>query len=220
MMSRPHVAVFDLDGTLTRYDTYLRYLLGYLCAHPDRIPRAWHLPVDACLFKTGLRDNTWLKKRFLGAILGGLTQHDLSAWTRRFVDQVMKSGLRRGAVEALRRHQSRRDRTILLSASPDIFVQEIAGRLQFSECACTITERDEHGRLTGDLQDGNCYGAEKLRRMERLIGQHRGDVHVVAYGDDVSDFALLSWADEGIAVNPSRGLAALATRSRLPIVQW
>jgi len=35
------VAVFDLDGTLTRYDTYLRYLIGYIGRRPTRVLRAW-----------------------------------------------------------------------------------------------------------------------------------------------------------------------------------
>jgi len=38
---RHQVAVFDLDGTLTRYDTYLRYLIGYIGRRPTRVLRAW-----------------------------------------------------------------------------------------------------------------------------------------------------------------------------------
>ena len=39
--TRHQVAVFDLDGTLTRYDTYLRYLIGYIGRRPTRVLRAW-----------------------------------------------------------------------------------------------------------------------------------------------------------------------------------
>ena len=123
------VAVFDLDSTLTYYDTYLRYLIGFLCAHPRRVWRIWRLPLDVLMFKCRLHDNTWLKSRFLTSILGGLTKVELSLWTQRFADRVIKGGLRPSAIKVLRDHQQRGDRTVLLSASLDIFVKELAARL-------------------------------------------------------------------------------------------
>ena len=36
-MSGERVVLFDLDGTLTRRDTYLAYLIGYLLRHPARL---------------------------------------------------------------------------------------------------------------------------------------------------------------------------------------
>ncbi len=214
------VAVFDLDGTLTRYDTYLRYLIGFLLRNPCRVFRTALLPFDVIAHKIGARDNTWLKKRFLSAILSGLTDEDLHAWTHSFVDTLVARGLRPGALERLRQHQLAGDRTILLSASPDIFVREIADRLGFSECECTIAERDQAGRLTGNLAGGNCYGPEKQRRMERLLGNGRAGVHVVAYGDHRSDLPLLRWADEGILVNPSQALGRVARQFQLKTVHW
>jgi len=219
---RPHrtVAVFDLDGTLTRYDTYLRYLIGFCRRHPSRILRSWRLPLDVAVFKAQLRDNTWLKRQFLRSILGGMTEADLRSWTQCFVDRLMTKGLRPRATELLRNHQRLGDRTVLLSASPDIFVKEIAMRLNFSECLCTIAERDARGRLTGNLDGGNCYGLEKLKRMQALLGADRSDMRVIAYADHSSDLPLLRWADEAVLVNPSLALTRVAAKISLKVARW
>lgn len=217
---RSVVAVFDLDDTLTYYDTYLSYLIGFLCTHPRRVWRIWRLPLDVLMFKCRLRDNTWLKSRFLTSILGGLAEVELSPWTRRFADRVIKDGLRPSAVKVLRDHQQRGDRTVLLSASLDIFVKELAARLQFTDCICTVAARDVTGVLSGELEGGNCYGIEKLRRMERLLGAKRVTVTVVSYADHHTDVPLLCWSDRGVLVNPSPRLNRTARSMRLEVVSW
>ena len=218
--ARPTVAVFDLDGTLARYDTFVQYLVGTLRRRPGRVFRTVGLPLDVVRFKAGLRDNTWLKKRFLGAIVGGLTEADLRSWSERFAENLTATGLRPSGIERLREHQARGHRTVLLSASPDLFVREVARRLEFSDCLCTVIARDNDGRCTGDLDGANCYGPEKVRRLEGLMRQERGDVHVVAYGDHRSDLPLLRWADEGYLVNPSPSLAREADGARVKVLAW
>ena len=64
--------LFDLDGTITRRDTYLAYLLGFLARHPERLLRAAPLSLAALRYLIGERDNTWLKTTFLRAILGSI----------------------------------------------------------------------------------------------------------------------------------------------------
>ena len=38
------LAVFDLDGTITRHDTLVPYLMGYGRRHPAGLWRLWRLP--------------------------------------------------------------------------------------------------------------------------------------------------------------------------------
>ena len=50
--SRPWVAVFDLDGTLTWHDTLMPFLLRFLRRHPWRLFGLWRLPfalLELCL---------------------------------------------------------------------------------------------------------------------------------------------------------------------------
>ena len=60
----------------------------------------------------------------------------------------------------------------------------------------TQVEVDAHGHLTGRFASPNCYGPEKVRRLQ-TIEPHRATYTLVAYGDSRGDAELLEWADEG-----------------------
>jgi phosphatidylglycerophosphatase C len=216
---RATIAVFDLDGTLTQRDTFRQFLLLCLRRRPLRWLRCWHLPADLALFAFGRRDNAWLKTRFLGAVLGGAAT-ELETLAQDIIDRVMATGMRPGAVAALRRHQAAGHRTLLLSASPDIYVTAFAARLGFDDCICTIAERDAGGRLTGRLDGDNCYGEEKRRRLERFLGATRRTLHVIAYADQLSDLALMRWADAAVLVNPSPRARQAVAGTDIAVVVW
>ncbi len=206
-----HLAVFDLDSTLTRKDTYLDFLLRFLMSHPQRLPRTAGLPLDVIRFKLGQRNNSWLKQRFLQAVLGGVCRWELDTFSRRFVDRLWRRGMRQSVLERLAQHREAGDRLILVTASFDFYVRLLSEKLGIHEVVATGAEwRDD--RLSGKLAGQNCYGAEKLRRLDILLGEQRDSYHVTAYSDHHSDTELLAWADTAVAVAPTGRLAATARR--------
>src|SRR5262245_55551961 len=100
------VAVFDLDGTITRHDTYLRYLLGYLQHRPSRLFATLALPAELLRFGLGVVDNASLKARFLQAILAGNSRSELGVWTEAFLDTLCRYGLRPGALARIAQHRA------------------------------------------------------------------------------------------------------------------
>ena len=58
------ISIFDLDGTLTKSDTYLAYLVGFLKRNPKRWFKALILPFAVVMFYLKIRDNQWLKNYF------------------------------------------------------------------------------------------------------------------------------------------------------------
>jgi HAD superfamily hydrolase (TIGR01490 family) len=220
MTDKPAIAVFDLDGTITRNDTYLAYCLGYLRYRPMRAPRAWSLPLSVCAFKAGLRDNTWLKVAFLTAIFGGLPRARVDEWTDLFVRTTIGQAVRRGAAQRIAAHQRAGDRLILASASLDLYVDPLARQLGFSESIATRAAWSEDGRLTGQLAGGNLYGPGKLARLRDLLDAERDGREVIAYTDHHSDLALLRWSDRPVAVNPTRRLLAAAQGDGIAVERW
>src|SRR6266705_216686 len=109
----PTVAVFDLDGTITRHDTYLRYLIGYLRHQPSRLLSTLSLPVDLFRFALGAVDNAYVKARFLEAILAGHSRSELDVWTATFLDTLCQRDLRPGALARIAQHRTQGDRLIL-----------------------------------------------------------------------------------------------------------
>ena len=99
------VALFDLDGTITKRDTYIPFLLGFLLSYPARLWRVGSLPFAVVLHGLGLRDNAWLKAHFLAAVLGGASRSEIDPWAAVFVERVVAGGLRRKARSVIEHHR-------------------------------------------------------------------------------------------------------------------
>ena len=219
-MSPGAVALFDLDGTITRRDTYLAYLMGFLLRHPERLLRAAPLPFAVLRHFAGQRDNTWLKATFLRAILSGVPRHLLEAWTERFLDRVLASGLRPGSLTAIERHRAAGHRLVMVTASLDFYAEPLSRRLGFDAVLCTRAVYDAEGHVTGALDGDNCYGECKLRQVRSYLAETGPELRVVCYSDHHADLPLLRFATEAVAVNPSRRLKSMALRQGFAIEDW
>lgn len=219
-MTAPAVALFDLDGTITRRDTYLAYLIGYLLRHPGRLVRAMPLSFAVASHFAGLRDNTWLKRRFLRAILGGVERASMQHFTDAFLDRTLRYGLRPRAREVIERHRAAGERLLLVTASLDVYAEPLAARLGFDATICTRAEVDHAGRLTGELDGGNCYGIEKLRCVERYLAEHAPDAFVTLYTDHHADLPLIRHVDRAVLVNPARRTRRAAAAVPIAIEDW
>src|SRR5262252_824448 len=98
------IAVFDLDGTITTRDTTAAYLLGYLRQNPRRLSRCLPLAVGAAGFAAGFVDNAAMKRAALQAILGGVSRHEIKAWTERFVPWCLQALVRPMARAHIQEH--------------------------------------------------------------------------------------------------------------------
>jgi phosphatidylglycerophosphatase C len=193
------LAVFDLDGTITRRDTLIQYVLGYLKTRPWRV-FGFVLALPAVLrFLLGLSDRGALKGAVIHWTLGGSTREALDAWTAHFVPRLLSRGVFEDALAQIEKHRHQGDTLVLMSASPDLYVPAVARALGFNEVLCTGV-RWNGNRLDGRLTTHNCRGAEKARRFEALRARYPG-VPSVAYGNAGSDLEHLRLADRGVLVN-------------------
>ena len=211
------LALFDLDGTITRHDTLLPYLSGYLRQGRPRLRRLMQVLPALGRFALG-RDRGELKAAWISAILGGRTRAELDAWTARFVPRLIRHGLIADALAAIEAHRSAGDHLVLLSASPDLYVPAIGRALGFAEVLCTGVEwNGDH--LSGRLATPNRRGPEKARCLEALRRQH-GALPVVAYGNAAGDLEHLALADRGVLVNGSPRARRRAARLRIACATW
>jgi len=210
------IAVFDLDGTITRRDTFPPYLRGWLRRHPRAGFRRLALAsVTRFMLK---RDRGRLKSDLLRAAMGGATVDDVRTWTAEFVAGLGPPEICPGALAAIARHRTAGDRLVLLSASVDLYVPDIGRRLGFAETICTeIVWRD--GRLDGALASPNRRAEEKLRCVERLRERFPNAV-VAAYGNAHSDFPHLKRVEEPMLVNAGAGLRRAAGQIGIGTADW
>lgn len=193
------LAVFDLDGTITRHDTLIQYVLGYLKSRPWRLFGFLMALPAVTLYLLRLSDRGALKGSVMHWTLGGSSRRDLDAWTERFVPRLLQTGVFAKALEQIAEHRRNGDVLVLMSASPDLYVPAIARHLGFADVTCTGV-RWLGDRFDGRLSTENCRGMEKVRRFGELRGRYAGTA-TAAYGNADSDLDHLALADRGVLVN-------------------
>jgi len=213
------IVVFDLDVTLTRYDTFLPFVWGYLrTGRRRRWLHLWRLPVYFSAFwNWGSR--TWVKTCVLRAFLGGEPRERVENWVERFVEHLMTDAMRESGLAELRRHQNEGARVILASASFDVYVKPLAARLGITEVLATRVKWDKRDRLAG-MDGDNCRDDEKLRRVRGLLNGVEHGHGVTAYSDSHADLPLLAWAENGVAVCPSKRLFHHIGGLGLDVAHW
>lgn len=214
----PRLAVFDLDGTLTRSDTLVAFTAAALKRRPSRL---WRLPLIVAPllgYACGLLDRGALKGAVLHLLFAGLDRRTLDDVAAAFAREVVAARLHGEARATLAAHAGAGERLVLLSASPDLYVPRIGALLGFHETSCTAV------RWNGDAFDGrlagaNCRGAEKSHRLQALRARHPG-ASVIAYGNSAADLDHMRLCDAAVYVN-ARGRAAEAlAASGIRVVQW
>jgi phosphatidylglycerophosphatase C len=118
----------------------------------------------------------------------------LQQYAQQFAEQKLPSLLRSEAMQRLAWHRQQGHRCVVVSASLEIYLRPWASTAGFDDILGSRLETLADGRTTGNLLGENCFGAEKMRRLETLLGSRDGYT-LYAYGDSRGDKELLSAAD-------------------------
>ena len=190
---KPVVAAFDFDGTLTRRDTLLPFLLHTLGSF-EVARHALVLSPTLARYGLGLMRNDIAKERVFIQCLCGMRMDELRQQAENFAKNVLPTLLRKEAMQRLHWHKQHGHRCVVISASLELYVRPWAVKVGFDDVIATYLETREDGRITGKLSGGNCFGSEKVKRLEALLGK-RDNYTLYAYGDSRGDKELLAFAD-------------------------
>ncbi|MGH8181284.1 MAG: HAD-IB family phosphatase [Steroidobacteraceae bacterium] len=213
------LAIFDLDGTITRHDTLAPYALGFMMRRrPWRLPALLFLLPVLLGYVLGLVGRGGLKAALIVIAMGGCRRKTLERWTAKFVDRVVAHSLFPQAVAAIQAHARAGDHLVLLSASTDLYVPAIGRALGFQEVICTGV-RWNGERLRGTLTTPNRRGEEKARCVVALRARHPG-IEAVAYGNAASDLEHLNLVERGVLINGSAFAQRTAVRAGIACTAW
>lgn len=190
IVREPTVAAFDFDGTLTRGESFFRFL-----RHVTPLPRfvgAFVLSAPTIAsYLLGWKDNETAKVIVLRHFLRGRLLSEVAPLADDFARKVIPRTVRPEALAGLRGHQKQGHVCILVSATLALYLRPWAEQAGFDEVLATELAVDAQGRLTGELASPNCYGPEKARRLQAHLGRDR--IHS-AYGDSEGDTEMLAMA--------------------------
>ena len=213
------VAIFDLDGTLTRHDTLLPFLARYIGAAPSRLWRLWRLPEAILAYLRSGGERGVLKARLIRMALAGDQRAPIDAWASQFVATLQARGIfRPDALAVLNEHRKAGHHLVLMSASPDLYVLKIGQLFGFGETICTVLSW-QGGQLDGTLRGANCLGEEKLRQLTLLRARYP-QARFVAYGNSSGDLVHMAHVDQATLVNAGRSARAQAARSGIAVRDW
>ena len=209
------VAAFDFDGTLTHGDTLLPFL-----ATARGWPRfAWAL-LRSSLWLVGhalrLVRNDVAKARLFKAALQGVPMAEVQRWAERWASEQLPLQLRNAQDPTMARlawHRSEGHCCVLVSASPDIYLERAAEFLGFYGLICTQMEIEPKGQelngqglradeqLTGRMKTPNCHGQQKVIRLQAWLAEHYdvaalANMTLYAYGDTAGDKPMLRMAQK------------------------
>ena len=214
------IAIFDLDGTITRSDTYIDFLLYCLRRKPSRLLCLPSLVVYLFVHKLGLRSNHWLKAKYLGAVAGGVSRSQLAQYSEQFVVSTMAKNVKSPALDELTRLREEGYLLVLATASFGFYVRNLADQLGFDEVLCTEALFDSEDKLTGELDGKNCIGSEKANRIKVLMQERGWDTVELGYSDSLVDIPMLEMVRTALVIDPKAATANIAADKGFAILRW
>lgn len=184
------IALFDLDGTITRADTMLEFLAFAKGKWKARLLLASVLPLWG-MAKLKLVDPAAPKRALMRRAFAGEPVAAMEHLAEQFVAEHMPQLLRPGAMECIQQHLRNGVEVVIVTASCSLWTRPWC-RQNGLRLIATELEASE-GTFTGRLSTPNCKGAEKVRRIKAELGDP-GTMDVHAYGDTPSDRPMLALA--------------------------
>ena len=218
-MTDVRVAFFDFDGTLSRGDSILPFLLWCI--------RRREAPVSQLFRAAG----GWLKQRrdpgktvrakeITLSFLTGRSRRELERLADRFWQERLVKGLFPKGQERMRQLKAQGFTIVIVSASPSCYMDRLPAYLPADAVLCTDCHIGADGCFDGHV-GANCKGDEKPKRIRRWLKENGLPEKLEdcqAYGDSPSDAPMLAMVGHPVAVNPHRRLTEAVPGAE--IVRW
>jgi phosphatidylglycerophosphatase C len=178
------LVLFDFDGTITTRDSFAEFLLFYKGRIKFLLGILILSPVIALYFLK-LIPNWKGKQIVLRWFWGGTDLNEFNARCHEFSTRVLPKIIRPRALSIIREYLKSPNTTVaVVSASAENWIGPWCADMGI---VCVATQLDvANGKLTGNICGANCYGPEKVKRIEKLFALSEFD-EIIAYGDSAGD---------------------------------
>jgi len=177
------LALFDFDGTITTRDTFTSFVKFYHGSVKFTAGFLFFSPLLA-LMKLGVYDNGLVKNMVFSYFFKGEEEHKFNEKCRSYCTTVLPSLIREGAIDQIYDHTENNNKIVIVSASPENWIIPWAKPLGIDVISTLVEIKD--GKLTGLLGSKNCYGPEKVVRINKQLSLSEYD-QIEAYGDSRGD---------------------------------
>ncbi|MBL0702400.1 MAG: HAD-IB family hydrolase [Sulfurospirillum sp.] len=194
------LALFDFDGTITTDDSlikFIRYAVG-------DVKTAWGMILLSPMlvaFKLKLIPNYKAKQWMLSYFFKGIAQEKFADIASEYSLKHIDTITREKAMSRIAWHKEQGHCVVVVSASLECWLKPWCDRNGLELIATKLEIKD--ARVSGRLLGQNCYGQEKVNRINELYDLAQYD-YVYAYGDSRGDVEMLALGNESF-YKPFRG---------------
>ena len=186
------IAAFDLDGTLTRRDTLIDFLIKTIGYQKLAMGLLANGPM-LMKYLFGITPSEVAKQTLFAHFFQGWRVEEFDTRCHAYSSSRLPYLLKGEALLRCEWHKKQGHRLVCVSASIRNWMAPWALQYGFGNVIATELETDG-GLITGRFQGRNCNGPEKVRRFLEIFPE-RDRYTLFAYGDSEGDKELLSFAD-------------------------
>lgn len=189
------VAYFDFDGTISNVDTLIPFLI-YAIGKLRFILCLPQLSWIAILYWLKIITNEVSKERTLIRLIKGRSVNFLEDRAKNFALTKLNKYIKPAVYAKLEWHREHGHVLILVSANLAVYLRywAILHKLDYV-IATEIEIKNDYA--TGKLATRNCYGKEKVSRIDEFLSQHSLSFsYSYAYGNSRGDTELLAYVNE------------------------
>ena len=180
------IAIFDFDGTITKGDTFLPFLMHTFGKWYTLIGliRTFHYIIG---YLIKIISNEYAKKKIIAYFFLGKDVTSIQNLSNKFINEKLEPLLRPNMINRINWHKDLGHQIVLVSASLNIYVEPWARKYNFDFIESTNL-RQLDGVFTGEIVGKNCYGSEKVERLKNNICNDIFTKYVTyGYGDSDGD---------------------------------
>ena len=187
-MHKRKVAIFDFDGTITKRDTFLPFMLSYGLGKIIRSASKTVLERGKGNFRNTIKANV-IREIFAGYPAERFL-HDGITYAA-----SLENKFRKGTLDHIADHKARGHDLVMVTASLASYTRPVGSLLGFDHVIGV--ELEENAQiLTGEIKGNNVRGAEKALLFKEWLGEEPAEIW--GYGNSRGDREMLALADHRI----------------------
>ncbi len=185
------LAIFDFDGTITKKDSFIeliKYNKGLASFYTGFIL----LSPLLLLYKAKIIKNWRAKEIVFTYFFRNEVFNDFKNSCKEFSMKIIPDLIKPHALETIRNHINNGDRVIVISASFEDTLIDWCESMHIELIGTKISVNE--GLVTGKISGKNCYGAEKVNRLNQYLDMQQYS-EIYAYGDSRGDLPMMELAN-------------------------
>jgi len=186
-----NIAFFDFDGTITKRDSFLDFIISsagltrFLCGMFLLLP-------TLIRYMLKLSSNQEAKQKVIQYFFQGMPYKDFCTIAFKYSTEKIPRIVRKIAMMKIADHKKNGDIIVVVSASPEEWLRPWCNRNSVELIGTRLEVIND--QITGKIMGMNCHGEEKVQRIHQNYKLDQYE-RIYSYGNSSGDRDLLDIAD-------------------------